>query len=91
MSAWAVGDQDLATRRAFWATLCKRCPKCQGTEIVDERVVHGVRMNGDACGINVFTCKGCAWKTSFQWDDSGDVYWYETVGWPILDEFRSRK
>jgi hypothetical protein len=45
-------------------------------------------MNGDACGKTVFTCRGCSWKTSFLWDESGDNYWYETVGWKVLDEFK---
>lgn len=92
MSAWGVGDQDNATRRAFWATLCKKCPKCEQMDIMEERVVDGVRMNGDACGMNVFTCRNqsCGWKTSFLWDEAGEPYWYETVGWTILDEFRTK-
>jgi RNase P subunit RPR2 len=88
MSAWGVGDQDNATRRAFWAELCKKCPKCGRVGFNEERIVDGVRMNGDACGKTVFTCPGCSWKTSFLWDESSDNYWYETVGWKVLDEFK---
>ena len=95
MSAWGLqfrsGDQTEEGRRAFWATRCTVCPKCQGEKIKEDRVVAGCRMNGDAYGTTVFTCDGCQWFTSFQWDDSGDNYWYETVGWTLLPKPQSNK
>jgi hypothetical protein len=78
-----VGDQTDEGRRAFWATLCKKCPKCGGENITEEKQIVACRINGDAYGTNVFTCGGCAWQTSFEWDEHGDNYWYETVGWKI--------
>jgi hypothetical protein len=93
MAAWGhqfkTGDQDDATRRKFWATLCTVCPKCEKKNITEEKTAAACRMNGDAYGTTVFTCKDCGWHTSFQWDDHGDNYWYETVGWQINPDARS--
>jgi RNase P subunit RPR2 len=94
MSVWGsqfkVGDQNEEIRRAFWGTLCKKCPKCEKMNVKEEKHTAGCRMNGDAYGTNVFTCQDCNWQTSFQWDEQSDNYWYETLGWKILDEYKSK-
>jgi hypothetical protein len=77
-----TGDQSEESRRAFVKLYFKQCVKCSSTKIEEERFVDGVRMNGDAYGTTVFTCGDCGWKTSFQYDDSSDCYYYETAGWP---------
>ena len=61
----------------FRATYMKECPVCYSKEIAEEKFPEACRMNGDAFGTTVFTCKGCNWNTSFQWDDSCDDYYYE--------------
>jgi hypothetical protein len=38
-------------------------------------------MNGDGYGTTVFTCNDCDWKTSFQYDDASEPYYYETRFW----------
>ena len=85
MSAWGLqfsaGDQTIESRQVFWRSDFKKCPKCQGTNITDTKHVAGCRMNGDAYGTNTFECNDCKWLTSFQWDDDGSPYWYETQGW----------
>ena len=49
--------------------------------IRSEDHVAGCRMNGDAYGTTVFTCTLCGWKTSFQYDDASEPYYYETRSW----------
>ncbi len=87
MAVWGEqfkkGDQDKSTRCTFWISHFKQCPKCLKSEIEEERVPAGCRMNGDAYGTTVFTCKGCQWVTSFQWDDSSDCFYYETQHWDL--------
>lgn len=41
----------------------------------------GCRMNGDGYGTTVFTCVDCDWKTSFQYDEASEPYYYETRFW----------
>lgn len=80
MSAWVIkyepGDQG-PLKWKFDASYMKVCPRCAGTDIAEEKIASECRMNGDACGVNVFTCLGCAWATSFLWDDSAESYYYE--------------
>jgi hypothetical protein len=73
---FSTGDQGI-NKWTFRATSIKECPTCHGKEIKEERFAEACRMNGDAYGTTVFTCKGCDWKTSFQWDESSDDYYYE--------------
>lgn len=79
---YSTGDQS-GKRQEFWASGMKTCPECKSDKGFD--TVHdvcGVRHNGDAYGVDVFTCKNCGWKTSFQWDEAGDgAYYYETQWW----------
>ena len=85
MSVWGLqfsaGDQTDESRKAFWKSGFKKCVKCQGTKINPRKHVEGCRMNGDAYGTYVFECEECKWLTSFQYDDSGEPYFYETISW----------
>ncbi len=77
---FSCGDQTKECRSSFAESDFKICPKCHSTEI--DTKVHGAncRMNGDAFGTDVFTCKLCNWITSFQWDEGGDYpYYYEII------------
>jgi hypothetical protein len=80
MSAWTVnytiGDQG-PLKWKFDASRMEVCPRCSGTDIAEEKYPTECRMNGDACGATVFTCRGCSWATSFLWDDATDPYYYE--------------
>jgi hypothetical protein len=70
------GDQG-ERKWKFQASYMAECPACNSKDIVEEKFPEACRMNGDAYGTSVFTCKECKWKTSFQWDDSSDNYYYE--------------
>lgn len=85
------GDQTFESRFAFYNLHFKQCVKCSSAQIVEDRIVDGVRMNGDACGTTTFTCVACKWNTSFQWDDSSDCYFYETQGWHKLAAAKETK
>lgn len=80
MGSWgeqfSTGDQG-DQRRVFYEASCRTCPSCQSKEISMVRDVAGCRHNGDGYGTEVFTCKNCNWCTSFQYDESGDSYFYE--------------
>lgn len=85
MSSWGIqfssGDQG-GSKETFWRNGLQKCPSCGGTEIKMDQRPAGCRMNGDAYGTEVFTCRSCAWSTSFQYDDaSEDCYYYETRFW----------
>ena len=86
MSEWklqyAIGDQG-ENRKIFDKSYFKICPivTCKGNKISVFKDACGCRMNGDAYGTDVFTCNTCGWKTSFFWDDSSEVYYYETKHW----------
>ena len=73
---FSTGDQGI-NKWKFRARYMLECPSCHSKEIKEEKFVEACRMNGDAYGTTVFTCKGCNWNTSFQWDDSSDNYYYE--------------
>ena len=73
---FSAGDQG-ENKWKFSATYMKECPVCNSKDIAEERFPEACRMNGDAYGTTVFTCKKCNWNTSFQWDDSSDNYYYE--------------
>ncbi len=73
---FSTGDQG-ENKWKFRASYMKVCPKCSGCDIEEDRQPEACRMNGDAYGTTVFTCKTCKWFTSFQWDDSSDSYYYE--------------
>jgi hypothetical protein len=73
---FSTGDQG-PQKWKFRASHMKICPECSGKNIEEERFPEGCRFNGDAYGTTVFTCADCKWKTSFQWDDSSDNYYYE--------------
>lgn len=82
MAAWGVqfsaGDHG-PNRRKFWDAHFKVCPieTCKCTQFNITRDVAGCRMNGDAYGTNTFECSKCGWKTTFQWDEAGDDYYYD--------------
>mmetsp|Transcript_9687 Transcript_9687/g.22596 ORF Transcript_9687/g.22596 Transcript_9687/m.22596 type:complete len:165 (+) Transcript_9687:1893-2387(+) len=77
---FSTGDQG-DSRKAFWESGFKTCPKCQKKEIQSTEHGAGCRMNGDGYGTEVFKCKACSWETSFQYDEAGETYYYETSGW----------
>ena len=78
---FSTGDQTRESRKAFCDLRFKRCVKCSSNKIKEERFLAGVRPNGDAVGTDVFTCEACGWHTSFQFDDSAEAAYYETMGW----------
>jgi len=86
MSAWklqySTGDQG-ENKKKFWEQKFKTCQieSCKSNEIDILQDSCGCRMNGDAYGVYVFTCKKCGWKTSFHYDDASDNYFYETDIW----------
>lgn len=49
--------------------------------IISEDHIAGCRMNGDGYGTAVFKCSICGWKTSFQYDEASEPYYYETRFW----------
>lgn len=75
-SQFSTGDQ--ASRESFWRSGFKICNSCQKQCIKEEDHVAGCRHNGDGYGTTVFTCTACGWKTSFQYDEASDLYYYET-------------
>ena len=78
---FSSGDQGLS-REDFWRSGFKVCQSCGKRDIKCETHPAGCRMNGDAYGTEVFTCRECGWNTSFQYDDaSDDCYYYETRYW----------
>ena len=85
MGSWgeqfSTGDQSRESRKEFANSGFSTCPKCKQSKIKEERHSAGCRMNGDGYGTTVFECLECKWKTSFQYDDASDVYYYETRGW----------
>ena len=68
-------------RKEFFRTKFKQCPSCFSDRIHQRNVVEGCRPNGDVHGLTVFRCLNCSWTTRFLFDDSSDVYYYETKGW----------
>ena len=79
---FSIGDQDLASRQAFYANGKRSCIKCQ-KDVTQTEHTAGCRMDGDAYGTTVFECSDadCGWSTSFQWDESADSYYYECQYW----------
>jgi hypothetical protein len=73
---FTTGDQG-ENKWKFRATNMTVCPVCASKDISEERFPEACRMNGDAYGTTVFTCKGCDWKTSLLYDDSHDNFYYE--------------
>jgi hypothetical protein len=74
---FGTGDQS-DWKRQFWKSGFATCPQCAKTDIDKKGHGAGCRQNGDGYGTEVFTCKGCGWKTSFQYDDAAESYYYET-------------
>ena len=68
-------------RREFFKSNFKKCSACLSDRICQRNVIEGCKSNGDVHGLTVFRCLGCDWTTRFQFDDSSDVYYYETKGW----------
>mmetsp|Transcript_14367 Transcript_14367/g.36054 ORF Transcript_14367/g.36054 Transcript_14367/m.36054 type:complete len:163 (-) Transcript_14367:101-589(-) len=82
---FSSGDQG-ESRKAFWESGYKKCPKCGKSEISSKEHGAGCRMNGDGYGTEVFTCKACSWSTSFQYDEAASPYYYETRDWKKRDD-----
>lgn len=89
-SQFSTGDQDERVRVAIWQSGFSKCQRTT-TAVACTRIEHtqntitskdfpaGCRMNGDAYGTTVFSCRECGWETSFQYDGaSDDCYYYET-------------
>ena len=81
---FSAGDQG-PSKEAFWRTGCSQCQNisCSRTSVDQKTIVSedfpaGCRMNGDGYGTTVYTCHVCGWKTSFQYDDASEPYYYET-------------
>lgn len=85
MASWgtqfSTGDQSKDSREVFWAGGFKTCQSCGKQTITSKTEVAGCRHNGDGYGTEVFTCTTCGWETSFQYDEQGDCYFYETRFW----------
>lgn len=81
MSSWGdqfrEGDQGW-NRTLFWDSSYRICPECKGTDLKHVDHSAGCRHNGDGYGTTVYTCNGCAWSTSFLYDESDSPYYYET-------------
>jgi len=72
---YSMGEQgDL--RNKFYFEGRDACPKC-GAKCTEKHVVCGCRMNGDGYGVDEYHCPKCDFKTSFQYDEAGDYYYYE--------------
>ena len=80
-SQFSTGDQCKDVREDFWKCGFKVCQSCGKNKITSRTEVAGCRHNGDGYGTEVFTCGECGWETSFQYDESGDIYYYETRYW----------
>mmetsp|Transcript_33092 Transcript_33092/g.55691 ORF Transcript_33092/g.55691 Transcript_33092/m.55691 type:complete len:149 (+) Transcript_33092:228-674(+) len=93
MASWGTqyskGDQG-NKRVAFWRSGFKICPDCKSEEIKSTSDSAGCRHNGDAYGTELFQCRKCEWNTSFQWDEAGDSYYYETRGWERNETTQSK-
>lgn len=77
-SQFSTGDQG-SNKLSFWSSGYKTCQGCSAKDTIKgEDHVAGCRYNGDAYGTTVFKCQDCGWKTSFQYDEASDVYYYET-------------
>jgi RNase P subunit RPR2 len=74
----AVADEQ---RRALFTSKFTVCPPCKSTKIHQRNIVNGFKTSSDVYGYTVFRCLECGWRTQFQFDDSADVYYYETKGW----------
>eukprot|EP01136_Pigoraptor_vietnamica_P045007 Opistho-1_new@22454 len=86
MGSWgqqySCGDQSEGGRRRFWESGYRTCSGCGVAGNIEEHEDRaGCRMNGDGYGTAVFTCRSCGWKTSFQFDEAADTYYYETRSW----------
>lgn len=77
-SQFSSGDQSRDARSEFANSSYSICPKCKGKDFRNEKTVAGCRHNGDGYGTEEYTCRGCGWATSFQYDEAGDSYFYET-------------
>ena len=107
MGSWgeqfSTGDQSRTNREALWMSDFKKCPSCGECKIINNVVSAGCRHNGDGYGTETFECSNCHWLTSFQYDEAGDIYYYETRFWrsdptppapkaiPLLDDDNIRK
>lgn len=89
MSSWGTqfreGDQGW-NRVLFWDSSYSVCPNCQGKDLSHIDYTAGCRHNGDGYGTTVYTCKGCSWSTSFQYDESDSPYYYETRNFTMNPE-----
>jgi hypothetical protein len=84
-SQFSTGEQSIAIKERFWNSGFSRC---QNVSCIcadkNEKTIQSVsrpagwRFNGDGYGTGVFTCIGCGWSTSFQYDEASDPYYYET-------------
>lgn len=83
MSSWgeqySAGDQSISSRSEFRSSSYAKCPSCGSCEIGMTHDVAGCRHNGDGYGTDEYWCKQCSWRTSFQWDEAGDSYYYESL------------
>ncbi len=82
MGSWgeqfSTGDQSKSSRIEFSDGGYKRCVECHKENMKEDRHCAGCRHNGDGYGTMVYTCNSCGWSTSFQYDEAGDSYFYET-------------
>ena len=74
-SQFSTGDQG-GSKIKFWEGGMRSCPSCSGSSISQSTHCAGVRHNGDGYGTEVYSCKDCSWKTSFQYDDACKIIFY---------------
>lgn len=76
MSSWgeqfSTGNQG-AGKREFWSSGYTTCPSCKGNKFTHTTHCAGCRYNGDGYGTEVYKCEDCAWETSYQYDDAGNI------------------
>lgn len=84
-SQFKTGDQG-NNQYIFWKNKYRTCPVCEKQNMKSEDHVAGCRMNGDAYGTTVYTCKDCGWNTSFEYDDAAELYYYGTAFFVKMEE-----
>jgi hypothetical protein len=73
---FSVGDQSNIARLTFLKNKCKKCYKCNSSNILFTKYVCGCRMNGDGYGVEVYKCNDCNWETSYLYDENDNCDYY---------------
>ncbi|CAF3335288.1 unnamed protein product [Rotaria sp. Silwood1] len=70
-------DEQGFEKHVFRALGMETCPRSEAKSIENILDCCGVRHHGDAYSVSIFTCKTCDFKTSFQYNEAADRYYYE--------------